>query len=86
MAGYPVEMVIETNKSSNNSRRRLNFLTPSQVASLGVNGIVFELDTPLVSGDIISENVSLKLYDNQGRVIVTDNSSIAEMTAMKSNV
>ena len=85
MASYPVQMFIVQNTSS--ARRRLDMLSQDAVRAMGItNGVVFQLDTPLVSGSLITSNITLKLVDDTNRTLITDNSSVAVMSSNSSSV
>lgn len=54
--------------------------------SLGLtNAIVYYIDNPQVSGNVINPSVSLELFDINGILIVTDNTSVATMVPVDSN-
>jgi hypothetical protein len=81
LASYPVQMQIGT------SRRRLEILNQTETAKLNItDGIVFELSEPLVSGSLIPESISLILADEDDRLLVTDNTSVAMMSSVSSSV
>jgi hypothetical protein len=48
--------------------------------------LLLKFDLPLVSGNIISQNVSLYLKDDDNRVMITDNSSTAVMSCNQTGV
>lgn len=57
-------------------------LNATEIAKLNLsaNSIVFNIDTPLVSGSLLTQNISLELLDEQNRYMSTDNQSIAIMS------
>eukprot|EP00347_Sterkiella_histriomuscorum_P014519 403360570 len=82
-SSYPVQMQIKTGAQ----RRNLAMLSTQQAQALGItNGIVFEMETPLVSGSLITSSVSLILQDEYGKILNTDNSSAAVMNSILSEV
>jgi len=49
----------------NHRRRRLSILNESETARLNItDGVVFELQQPLVSGSLMEETLSLQLFDD----------------------
>eukprot|EP00347_Sterkiella_histriomuscorum_P017693 403348360 len=86
MGSYPVQMIIQS-ATSTASRRRLSMLNATATAALGVtDGIVFQIDTPLVSGSLMTSNISLIIQDENGRILNTDNTSVAVMSSVASDV
>ena len=62
-------------------------LSTLEAAALGItDGVVFQLSTDLVSGSLITQSVSLYMEDEVGRVITTDNSSVAVLSSVSSSV
>lgn len=82
IASYPAQLQFI------NQRRDLQMLNTSQVLKMGLpkTALVFNLTTPLVSGSLISQGITLQLQDQNGTNIFTDNSSVAEMSSLYSNV
>jgi len=82
VASYPAQLQFI------NQKRDLQMLNTSQVQKLGLpkTAVVFNMTTPLVSGSLITQGITLKLQDQNGTSIVTDNSSVAEMYSLNSNV
>lgn len=70
------------------TRRRLGMLNATEVAKLNLsaNSVVFQMDQPLVSGSLLTQNISLELLDEKNRNMSTDNSSIAIMSTTSSLV
>ena len=66
----------------------LSMLNATEVAKLNIpaNSIVFKMDNPLVSGSLLTQNISLELLDDKNRSMITDNSSIAIMSTTSSTV
>lgn len=62
-------------------------LDEEETAKLNItDGIVFEIDEPLVSGSLMTTIVELTLLDDSDRVLITDNSSIAVMNSIAPDV
>lgn len=62
-------------------------LDEEETAKLNItDGVVFEIDEPLVSGSLMTTVVELTLLDDSDRVLITDNSSIAVMNSIAPDV
>lgn len=47
---------------------------------------MLELDNPLVSGSLMTQNITLEILDEENRTMITDNSSVAIMSSQSPNV
>ena len=47
---------------------------------------MLELDNPLVSGSLMTQNITLEILDEKNRTMITDNSSVAIMSSQSPNV
>ena len=66
--------------------RRLQALSATEVEAMGLsNAVVYYIDVPQVSGNVINPSVTLDLLGIAGVKIVTDNSSVATMVPLDSN-
>jgi len=64
----------------------LDMFTAEKVSSMGLtDGIVFNLTTDLLSGSIMTQNLSLKIQDELGNIIVTDSSSQVTLTPIQTH-
>lgn len=90
IASYAIEMQLS---AASTRRMLLSQLTPAAVANLGMNttlnlssAVVFVLDHVLVSGSVLSQNLTLTLLDLTGHQVVTDDSSTATMSSPSNGV
>ena len=75
LASYPVQM-----RFANVTPSRI--LNQNEVRKLNLtNAIVYELENALVSGSLMTQNITLEILDEQDRTMITDNSSVAIMSS-----
>ncbi|CDW85403.1 UNKNOWN [Stylonychia lemnae] len=85
LASYPVQMLITQNNAV--VQRRLDMLSTEETQAMNItDGVVFKIDIPLVSGSLMSQNISLIMLDEMGRSMNTDNNSVAVMSSISSDV
>ena len=65
----------------------LSQMNNTMISSMGLtNALVYQLDKPIVSGNLLPQNVTFTLYDRFSNIMITDNSSTATMNSLSSSV
>lgn len=74
-------------QDKNEEDRNLEVLSEDEIVDDTLkNHIVLEIDTDLVSGSLVPEIITLHLIDSYGRIINTDDTSVATINALDNNV